>query len=231
MPWSFAGLMVSRLGVASLLTTPKTPQRSRDGRPELFHRFCVSLAGARWSTAITWWLRAPDEQAPGFVPRERSANPAPTPAQNADNARSVQDPTPHKVPGPVPSFRNLADTGRKTNAKKKTPAPEGPGSIRRMGEGLGAGGHSIRRRLSNAVGGERFRPHQIIFLGVPFLLWRPWRDRLRSFRAAAERSAARRETPDNANGYGDGHCCRQTLPPRTVCRPETVPEADVRADP
>src|SRR5437763_9643769 len=66
MPWSFAGLTVSRLGVAALLTTPKTPQRSRDGRPWLFHRFWVSLAGPRWSTAITWWLRAPDEQAPGF---------------------------------------------------------------------------------------------------------------------------------------------------------------------
>src|SRR5437764_3826984 len=187
MPWSFAGLMVSRLGVASLLTTPKTPQRSRDGRPWLFHRFWVSLAGPRWSTAITWWLRAPDEQAPGFVPRERPANPAPTPAQNADNARSVQDRTPHKVPGPVPSFRNLADTGRKTNAKKKTPAPEGPGSIRRMGEGLGAGGHSIRRRLSNAVGGERFRPHQLIFCGCRSCRGAPGGIGSESFRPAPER--------------------------------------------
>jgi len=37
-----------------------------------------------------------------------------------------------------------------------------------MGEGLGAGGHSTRRRLSNAPASDRFRGNEIIFSWLPF---------------------------------------------------------------
>src|SRR5262249_55670046 len=47
--------------------------------------------------------------------------------------------------------------------KRKTPAPEGTRVYRRMGEGLGAGGHSTRRRIFNVHGADRFLPDKIIF--------------------------------------------------------------------
>jgi hypothetical protein len=43
------------------------------------------------------------------------------------------------------------------SAKKKTPVPEGTRVCRRMGEGLGAGGHATRRCLLNASGPGVFR--------------------------------------------------------------------------
>ena len=120
--------------------------------------------------------------------------------------------------------------GRRT-PKRRPRRPKGQGLFAGWVRGWGLGGTPSGVGCPTPSAASGSGPIKLFFWGCRSCCGAPGGIGSDPFRAAAERSAARRETPDNANGYGDGHCCRQTLPPRTVCRPETVPEADVRADP
>jgi hypothetical protein len=111
--------------------------------------------------------------------------------------------------------------------KKKTPAPEGARVFRRMGEGLGAGGHSTRRRILNARLAGPFPHHQIFFESWPA----GDADGSEPPSRVAGRRASRRETPDNANGYAGARRPRHVLRSHSGCRPGTGPEDDLRVNP
>jgi hypothetical protein len=66
----------------------------------------------------------------GVAPKERSADPAPS-------------------PDPAQATASARFSKGKIFRQKKTLVPEGTRVCRRMGEGLGAGGHSTRRWLFN----------------------------------------------------------------------------------
>src|SRR5712691_8892910 len=64
----------------------------------------------------------------------------------------------------------ITHTTSRRPQKRKTPAPEGTRVYRRMGEGLGAGGHSTRRQTLNVQDAGWFLPGEIIF--APWLCGR-----------------------------------------------------------
>src|SRR5262245_44699942 len=91
--------------------------------------------------------------------------------------------------------------GNTRAAEKK----EGPGSPRarvwrRMGEGLGAGGHATRRWINNATVDEWFLAAEIIFE-----LWpaRPAAGGATASHRPAGRRGGHPEIPNSANGYED----------------------------
>jgi hypothetical protein len=103
--------------------------------------------------------------APGLVPMDRSADPAPTPALIRETRQSTQRGGRHS--GSNDSSDSLLGRliPRKVQ-KKKTPAPEGARVFRRMGEGLGAGGHSTRRWTINVQAAGAFQGARNYFRAV-----------------------------------------------------------------
>ena len=91
-------------------------------------------------------------KAPGVACRFNggSAHPAPTPDLYAAVRQSPQRPLPDRVPIVRPCSQPDHKSGRRAfrRCKKEDPGARRARVFRRMGEGLGAGGHTTRRRLS-----------------------------------------------------------------------------------
>src|SRR5262249_37453378 len=159
----------------------------------------------------------------GFAPRDGSANPAPTPAHLWVFAPK------HPIRSPVTGSTGPDDFHKQIRAsKKEQPKKEDPGArrarvCRRMGEGLGAGGHTTRRWTTNGEVGEWFRPAEIIFGVLP--CEQPGGAANAPHRPA-DRHGGRPEIPDIANGYEDARRPRRDPRRRSGFRPGTGWEGD-----
>jgi hypothetical protein len=88
------------------------------------------------------------ENAPGFVPKGEVRQPGADASPHWVMRQRIQSQA--EGPGSIPIA--VFHSG----PQRKTPAPKGARVCRRMGEGLGAGGHSTRRYAFNARASPRF---------------------------------------------------------------------------
>jgi hypothetical protein len=93
-------------------------------------------------------LRIQKENAPGFVPKGEVRQPGADASPHWVMRQRIQSQA--EGPGSIPIA--VFHSG----PQRKTPAPKGARVCRRMGEGLGAGGHSTRRYAFNARASLRF---------------------------------------------------------------------------
>jgi hypothetical protein len=117
--------------------------------------------------------------------------------------------------------RPVSSTPLGVGRKKEDPgALKGARVFRRMGEGLGAGGHSTRRYHSTQRHECRSCP-AIIFALRPFAATAAGASAPAPLDRSAARPADHRETPDIASGYEAAPGLRHDPRRRNACRQET----------
>src|SRR5262249_19575263 len=172
------------------------------------------------AASYAWrWRKEP----PGFVPKGEVRQPGADASPHGVTRQRNQSQAARPSSIAVAVFHN--------RPQRKTPAPKGARVYRRMGEGLGAGGHSTRRYRFNAEASIRFP--------IPEIIFGPGRADGGAGGARAPdapgRWAVRRgghpETPDIANGCEDGPARRRGPRPRSACRPETGSEDRLQGNP
>src|SRR5262245_36478281 len=224
--------MGPRSAAASSPTTPRMPSRSRAAPRPLSSRSSAFPVAPRWCTATTWWWGRPDPQlrkiiCAGFRPegrvRQPGADASPPMGYCAKGCNREQR---HLVPWFPTIFRKICETGEKAISRRNSRAAdkkEDPGSrrarvCRRMGEGLGAGGHATRRWINNATVDEWFLAAEIIFE-----LWpaRPAAGGATASHRPAGRRGGHPEIPNSANGYEDARHPHRGPRSRSGCRQET----------
>src|SRR5262245_8391104 len=89
-----------------------------------------------------------ERNAPGFVPKGEVRQPGADASPHGVTRQRIQPQAARPSSMAVVVFHN--------GPQRKTPAPKGARVYRRMGEGLGAGGHSTRRYCLNAEASIRF---------------------------------------------------------------------------
>jgi len=108
---------------------------------EIIRRFCARQGRPRIQTSR-------QENAPGFVPKGEVRQPGADASPHWVMRQRTQSQAEGLGSIPIAVFHS--------GPQRKTPAPKGARVCRRMGEGLGAGGHSTRRYAFNARASPRF---------------------------------------------------------------------------